>query len=51
MVNFNKKVVVVIPLHSETPNELELISFQQCFKILGKHPIKIVAPEGLNLEK
>lgn len=47
-----KKIcVVVIPVHSDKPSELELISFQQCFKILGEHPIFIVAPEGLNLEK
>jgi hypothetical protein len=43
MVSANKKVVVVIPIHSESV--FELISFQQCFKILSNHSIKIVAPE------
>ena len=43
--------VVVIPIHTESPSELELISFQHCFKILGEHTIKIVAPLGLNLSK
>lgn len=43
--------VVVIPIHTECPSEFELISFQQCFKILGNHSIKIVAPVGLNLAK
>jgi hypothetical protein len=51
MVSANKKVVVVIPIHSESPSVFELISFQQCFKILSNHSIKIVAPEGLSLEK
>ena len=51
MARNNKKVVVVIPIHSETPSKLELISFQQCYKVLGKHPIRILAPEGLNLNK
>jgi hypothetical protein len=44
-----EKVVVVIFIHKEVPDEYELISFQQCFKILYKHPIKVIAPEGLDL--
>lgn len=51
MARNNKKVVVVIPIHSETPSKLELISFHQCFKVLGQHPIKILAPDGLDLSK
>ena len=51
MAKYNKKVVVIIPIHTEVPSEFELISFQQCFKVLGKHDIKIIAPEGLNLAK
>lgn len=51
MAKHEKKVVVVIPIHKEVPSELELISFQQCFKVLGKHPIKVMAPNGLNLTK
>ena len=43
------KVCIVIPIHSATPVPYELISFQQCFKVLGQYPIKIVAPTGLNL--
>lgn len=43
------KVCIVIPIHSATPVPYELISFQQCFKVLGEYPIKIVAPVGLNL--
>ncbi|NIK92520.1 hypothetical protein GZ212_10205 [Mangrovimonas sp. CR14] len=51
MAKYLKKVVVVIPVHTDAPSELELISFEQCFKVLGAHDIKIVAPKGLNLEK
>jgi len=42
---------IIIPVHSSNPSRYELISFQQCFKILGKHSIKIIAPQGLNLDK
>ena len=42
--------VVVIPVHSPDPSPYELISFQQCFRILGHHPIKIVAPRNLALD-
>lgn len=51
MAKYNKKVVVVIPIHSENPSAFELISFQQCFKVLENHPIRIIAPKGLNIEK
>lgn len=44
-----KKVCIVIPIHSATPVPYELISFQQCFKVLRNHPIKIVAPAGIDL--
>jgi hypothetical protein len=44
-----EKVCVVIPVHSNTPSPYELISFQQCFKVLGGHPIKILAPYNLDL--
>ena len=45
-----EKVCVVIPIHSSNPSPYELISFKQCFNILNKYPIKIVAPKDLNLE-
>lgn len=51
MAKYNKKVVVVIPVHSETPSDFELISFKQCFKVLKNHDIKVLAPTGLNLNK
>jgi hypothetical protein len=43
------EVCIVIPIHSPSPKPYELISFQQCFRILNSHPIKIVAPKGLSL--
>jgi hypothetical protein len=45
------KCVIVIPIHKEDPTKNELISFAQCFKILYKHPIYILAPENLNIKK
>lgn len=44
-------VVVVIPIHKSDPSENELRSFVQCYKVLGEHPIKVIAPEGLDLKK
>ncbi|QNE38416.1 hypothetical protein F1C16_02000 [Hymenobacter sp. NBH84] len=36
-------------MHTATPSAYELISFQQCFAVLGKHPIKVIAPAGMDL--
>ncbi len=46
-----QNVVIVIPIHNSNPTPWELISFQQCFKILNKYPIVIVSPDGLNLQR
>lgn len=46
-----EKVCVVIPIHSSNPSKYELISFKQCFSVLNKRPIKIIAPKGLVLDK
>jgi hypothetical protein len=45
-----QKVVIVIPIHSNSPSHYELISFKQCFTILGKHPIRVLAPENIKLD-
>lgn len=45
----DKKVCIVIPIHKQTPSKNELLSFKQCFLILGKHPIYVIAPENLDL--
>jgi hypothetical protein len=39
-----------MPVHSDKPSNLELISFKQCFDVLKTHTIKVIAPKGLNLE-
>jgi hypothetical protein len=44
-----KKVVIVIPIHSPSPSAYELISFRQCFAILGNHPIVVLSPEGMSV--
>lgn len=44
------KNVVVIPVYKEQPTENELLSLRQCLRILGSHDIRLIAPEGLNLE-
>lgn len=46
-----RQVCVVIPIHSSDPNHSDLLSFKQCYKILGNYPIKIIAPEGIDLIK
>jgi len=50
LINMSDKVCVVIPIHAPQPTGYELISFEQCFKVLNQYPIKIIAPEGLNLD-
>ena len=44
------RCVIVIPVHTAYPSANELSSFAQCFKILDKHPIKILAPQNLDLQ-
>jgi Protein of unknown function (DUF5672) len=43
-----QQVAVVIPVYQTKLSKSEQISLRQCQKILGKHPIILVAPEGLN---
>ncbi len=45
-----EKVVVGIPIHDENPSYLDLICFEQCFKNLGKPPIKVLCSKGLKLD-
>ena len=44
------QAAVVIPVYKETLNELEKISLAQVQKVLGKHQIIFVAPEGLKCD-
>ena len=43
--------VIVIPIHKADPTDAELLSFAQCFKILHRHPIKVLAPRNLDLSR
>lgn len=43
--------VIVIPVHSASPSANELLSFRQCFRILKAHPVRVLAPQNLNMEK
>lgn len=42
-------VVVVIIAHKSELTENERASLRQCYKILGRHPIKLICPKGLNV--
>lgn len=46
-----KKCIVVIPIHSPNPTDLELISFKQCFNIIKNTPVVVLCPHGLDLQK
>ncbi|HTE24073.1 DUF5672 family protein [Flavitalea sp.] len=44
----HSKVILII-VHKSEPSDFELNSLAQCYKILGKHPIKLIAPAGLDM--
>lgn len=44
-----EKVAIVIPIYKSQLNPEEEISLLQCMKVLGKHPIRFVAPASLDL--
>lgn len=43
-------VCVCVPIYLTTPNEDDVVSLDQLFNVLGKHPIKFIAPEDLMLD-
>jgi hypothetical protein len=43
------KVCVIIPIHSSTPSEVELISFKQCFRKLSDFDIFVVSTKNVDL--
>lgn len=43
------KQLIVIPIYKTELTNEEVISLKQCFKILGKHSIKFIAPLGLEI--
>jgi len=45
----NKKVSVVIPIYKVQPDEYELVSFNQCLRILNRHTICLVTHQNLDI--
>src|SRR5690554_644214 len=43
-------VAIVIPLYRSKPTSNDLISIQQCFRILGEFPIIALKPASLDLQ-
>ncbi len=41
--------VILIIAHKEIPSKSELASLDQCYRILGKHPIFLICPSGLDV--
>ncbi|RYZ98673.1 MAG: hypothetical protein EOP47_18755 [Sphingobacteriaceae bacterium] len=46
-----KKVAVIIPFYKESLTANELVSVQQCFKVLGSYPVIAVKPQSLALSQ
>jgi hypothetical protein len=44
-----ERVVVLIFTHTAEPDADERLSFRQCCEVLGKHPIRLVCPRGMDL--
>lgn len=44
------KCIIIIPIYNSSLKKSEVISLNQCLKILGKHPICFVTNNELNLE-
>lgn len=43
------RVVIVIPIYQSSLSEIEKNSLLQCFKILGKYPVKFVCPKDFDV--
>jgi hypothetical protein len=47
--DLSHEVVVVIPVYKPTMTADERIAFERCHTVLGRYPITLAAPEGLDL--
>jgi hypothetical protein len=45
-----KLVAVVIPVYQSVLSDAEQMALQQCARVLGRYPVKIVKPAGLKLD-
>lgn len=41
--------IIIIPVYKPNPDKSEVLSFNQCLKILYKHPISIITYKGLDI--
>ena len=44
-----KRVIILIIPYKKEVSHLEAISLKQCIKVLGRYPIRLVCPEGLDI--
>src|SRR4051812_10478320 len=45
-----QQVAIVIPIYKPTLSQNEQISLDRCLNVLGRHPVVVIAPEGLALD-
>lgn len=45
------KVIIAIIAHKEDLSPQEKASLKQCHQVLGKYPIKLICPQGLNVDQ
>src|SRR5437667_4055647 len=43
------KVVILVFAHKPMPEWYEAIGLEQCFRVLGRHPVRMVCPIGLDV--
>lgn len=41
--------VILIPVYKSMPDDCEVIALRQCKKVLGKYPMRLLAPRGLDI--
>ena len=51
MKNMFKKAIVLIPTHTSHLSPFEKISLQQCYKVLSRHSIKLLCPQGMDVSE
>ncbi|MGL6179014.1 MAG: DUF5672 family protein [Tannerellaceae bacterium] len=49
--NYNKSLIIIIPIYTTKLNNYEIKSFEQCVKVLHRHNICIICPEGLDVKQ
>lgn len=44
-----RMVTIVVPVYKDTMTEMERVSFTRCCKVLGKYPVSLVTPAGMDI--